>query len=392
MQKETTGTNAYPDTPAEAKLAQSQDNTVLYVKKPYGYCVSAANPRAGKTLVLYSTTKAITEGTCTAEVSTFAGSGSSAYTDGKGTAAQFESPSGITAGSDGTLYVSDYHRIRKISSDGTVSFLSGSGTSGSLNGNAATAQFNQPGRLTLDSTGALYAVENFSHMIRKVDVSTGAVTTLVGADEKCNYSRGSTTDGLVSVARLDGPTGIIRDSAGTLYISEGNSQRIRSLLTTGTVSTYAGSGNLNACVASVAQPGYTNGDRLLAMFNNPTDIVVDKNDTLYVADAGNNAIRTISKSGVVSTLTNTLSGNQQPRAIAIDSQGTVYSAGYYGIFSVTPAGVVTTIAGSINAGGFTNGNPTAARFENIRDITLSADETALFVVDSSNYSIRKISL
>jgi len=390
--KDETGSTTYPTTPSEAKLAKSQDNTVTYISKPYGYCISGVNARTNKTFVIKSATKVISEGNCDVAVTTVAGS-TSGYLDGTGTAAQFAAPAGIAAGTDGTLYVSDRgnKRIRKISTDGTVSLLSGTGASGQTNGSATSSQYNQPGKLSLDSAGTLYVSDNSSHVVRKVNTSTGASSAFAGIGGVCNYGRGNYTDGTSAVAQLDGPLDIAIDSNGIFYIAESFSNRIRAVQPNGTVSTYAGSGALNSCLASSAAAGSANGDRLSATFSSMTDILIDKNDTIYVSESPNNDIRTISKDGIVSTFTSGLTGALQPKAMLMDNQGTIYTAGLHGIYSITPSGVISLVAGSVSFG-YADGSATTARFNTIGDISLSNDQTALYIADTANNRIRKLSL
>ena len=384
--------DTYPTVPSQAKLAQSAGNTVTYFSKPYGYCISGINPRTNKSFAIRSASKVIAEGNCDVTVTTFAGS-TSGYQDGTGTAAQFAAPAGIIAGNNGTLYVSDRgnKRIRQISQDGTVSLLSGTGVSGQTNGPATTSQFDQPGKLSIDASGTLYVSDGSNHVVRKINTSTGATSFFAGIGGRCNFGRGNLTDGSSSVARLDGPIDIASDSKGVFYIAENLSKRVRAVQQNGTVSTYAGSGALNSCVDSSAATGDTNGDRLSAMFGSPTDILIDKNDTIYISDSPNNAIKMISKEGTVSPLTTNLNGAQQPKAIVMDAQGTIYSAGNHGIYSISPAGTIALVAGSAGQG-YVDGSATAARFNTINDITFNSDQTALYIADTANNRIRKLSL
>jgi|GEM_PF-3965092 len=384
--------DTYPTVPSEAKLAQSAGNTVIYVSKPYGYCVSGVNPRTNKVFSIRSASKVIAEGNCDVAVTTFAGS-TTGYQDGTGTAARFASPAGIAAGDNGTLYVSDRgnKRIRQISPEGIVSLLSGTGVSGQTNGSAATSQFNQPGKLTLDSAGTLYVSDGSGHMVRKINTSNGTTSAFAGIGGQCNYGRGNLTDGASSIARLDGPVDVASDSKGVFYLVEHLSNRVRAIQPDGSVSTYAGSGALNSCVDSSAVTGNTNGPRLSAMFGSPTDILIDRNDMIYISDSPNNAIRTITKEGVVDTFTSNLTGGAQPKAMVMDARGTIYSAGNHGIYSISPAGVVALVAGSAGQG-YVDGSATAARFNTIGDITFNADQTAIYIADTSNNRIRKLSL
>ncbi len=202
------------------------------------------------------------------EVTTFAGSGSSGSTDGAATSARFSNPWGITT--DGTnLYVADYsnHRIRKIViSTGVVSTLAGS-SSGFADGTGTSAKFNSPFGITTDGTN-LYVVDRSNHKIRKIVISSGAVTTLAG-------SSSGFADGTGTSARFSSPDGISTDGAN-LYVGDTSNHKIRKIvISTGAVTTLAGS-----------TYGFANGTATSAKFNSPRGVVV-AGSHLYVADHAN---------------------------------------------------------------------------------------------------------
>jgi hypothetical protein len=167
----------------------------------------------------------------TGEVTTFAGSGSSAYADGTGTGASFEEPTGVAVDEAGMIYVSDAGRIRKITPDGVVTTLAGSTASpaekGDVDGTGATARFNQPVGLTTDELGNVYIADAGNSRIRRIDAA-GNVTTIAGSGV-ATYA-----DGLDTKASFNYATGVAYGSNGALYVADWLDNRIRKLSVTGT--------------------------------------------------------------------------------------------------------------------------------------------------------------
>ena len=161
-------------------------------------------------------------------VTTLAGSGSSGYVDGVGSAAYFGAGHlNLAVDSLGTVYVSDdrNHRIRKISPLGNVTTLAGSGTSAFLDGVGTAASFYYPYGIAVDSNGAVYIGDTWNHRIRKVS-PLGNVTTLAGS------GNGEFADGVGSAASFQNPNGVAIDSNGTLYIGDAWNNRIRKITRT----------------------------------------------------------------------------------------------------------------------------------------------------------------
>jgi len=156
-------------------------------------------------------------------VTTLAGTGSTGSANGTGTSASFNSPYGITT--DGTnLYVADTenHLIRKIViSTGAVTTLAGTGSSGSANGTGTSASFNNPIVITTDGT-ILYVADNDNHLIRKIVISTGEVTTLAGTG-----SSGS-ANGTGTSASFYNPIGMTTDGTN-LYVADTSNNLIRKI-------------------------------------------------------------------------------------------------------------------------------------------------------------------
>ncbi|WP_051638328.1 IPT/TIG domain-containing protein [Maribacter sp. Hel_I_7] len=156
------------------------------------------------------------------EISRIAGDGTSGYVDGNGTSAKFSYPKDIAVDSNGNLYVTDNGNnvIRKISTSGDVSTFAGSTVSGFSNGTGAIASFNYPQGITIDSQDNLYVVDVGNHSIRKIDM-LGSVTTLAG-----NGISGFTS-GIGSQAMFNQPRGISIDTNGNLYVADSGNNSIR---------------------------------------------------------------------------------------------------------------------------------------------------------------------
>jgi sugar lactone lactonase YvrE len=264
----------------------------------------------------------------TVTVSTLAGNGIVGFLNGPGSSARFNNPSGIAVDSAGNVYVgdTDNHRIRKITTSGTVSTLAGTGTAGFLNGPGSSAKFKYPRGVAVDSAGNVYVADENNHRIRKITIvgTTVTVSTLAGT------GTGGFLDGPGSSALFKSPYGVAVDSAGNVYVVDYLNSRIRKIMTSGTtvtVSTLAG--NRSA--------GYADGPGSSAKFRYPTGIAVDSAGYIYVADEDNHSIRKITPGGTVSTIvgsgtagyaegTGTNSQFKYPFGVAVDSAGNVYVA------------------------------------------------------------------
>lgn len=268
-------------------------------------------------------------------VSTFAGSSSAGYADGAGTAAQFNKPYGLAIDKDSNIYVSDKgnHRIRKITPQGAVSTIIGSGTAGLVNAAGTAAQFNSPSAIALDGNGNLFVVDTLNHCIRKVSPQ-GIVTTVAGSGV-AGY-----IDSTGTAAQFNKPVGITFDTAGNLYVTDEGNNNIRKITPQGVVTTLAG----------LSVGGYVNGAGVTAQFNSPAFITIDNQGILYVADKSNNRIRQVTTNfGVVTTFAGGATAGYTdavaesalfngPTGIITDKNGVFYIADNDIIRKVVPSG------------------------------------------------------
>lgn len=212
-----------------------------------------------------------------AEVTTYAGSNLSWFADGNLASALFTiGISGIASDALGNVYVADTYnmRIRSISVSGNVSTIAGSDTAGSRNGKGASAQFYYPGGITIDRQGILYVTEPYRFRIRKI-TQDGTVSNFAGSGSFGH------TDADANTARFEFPVDVITDSQQNVYVLDNNC--IRRISAQGIVSTIAG-----------GPAGYADGEGSKAKFNSPAGLGIDIHDNIYVADFGNNRIRKIS--------------------------------------------------------------------------------------------------
>ena len=271
-------------------------------------------------------------------VATVAGTGTSGNTDGPIATALFDNPDDVILDLAGNLIVSERgnDRIRKIDlTAGTVSTVAGT-TAGFLDdANPLTAQFNNPYGLAVDASGNIYVADHANSKIRKIDATTGAVTTFAGSN------RGFRNDVDPLQARFNRPVDLAFNNAKTiLYVTEDSNRRIRQInMATGEVSTFAGSSR-----------GYLDHvDPLQAQFQSLHSLFVASNDDIYVSDRSGNKIRKIN--------------------------GTT--------------GEVTTVAGASGVGGFLDGDLEHALFRNPSGIVVDSAGDIL-VASRSNHTIRKI--
>lgn len=305
-----------------------------------------------------------------ATITTVVGTGASGPPSGDwgaATNATISGPWGLSLDGSGALYIADTgnNRIRKVDTNGIITTVAGTGGPGSTGdgGQAVAAALYSPRQVAVSRSGELFIADSFNHRIRKVDTS-GTITTVAGTGAAGNSGDG----GPATAAQLSQPSGVALDAAGNLYIADTANNRIRKVDTNGIIATIA---------ASLASP---------------KGIAVSRSNELYIADTSNNRICKVDTNGVLTTIVAAVSS---PSGIALSSNGELYLSGSsnHHIYEVDTNGAIITLAGKNTPGGYggDGGPATNALLNSPQGVALD-DPASLYIADTSNKRIRKLSL
>ncbi len=289
-------------------------------------------------------------------ISTIAGNGNPAYTGDNGPAASatLASPSGVALDGAGNLYIADNgnNAVRVIwAATGLITTIAGNGTQGGTGdgGPGTLATLNQPWSVALDPQGDIFIADTSNHRIRMICAvapgtvvngtvcpAAGDITTVAGNGFTLGDGNGafSGDNGPAAQAELNYPYAVGFDGKGNMYIADQFNERVRMVSPSGTITTFAGDGNV----------GYTGdgGPANKAELSAPSGVAVDAAGNVYIADSQNNAIRKVSSAnGSISTLAINKVGEyilpgQLPAQVSIsrpfspyiDGWGNVYFADY----------------------------------------------------------------
>ena len=334
-------------------------------------------------------------------INTVAGTGVNGYSGdgGPATTAQIYLPAGITFDGLGNYYIADEANnvIRKVNASGIISTIAGSGVSGGGGysgdgGQATVAELNNPTDLVIDPYGNIYIADNLNDVIRKVD-PFGIISTTAGT----GVSGYSGDMGPATLAKLYGPTSLVIDATGNLYVADQHNQAVRKIDLAGNISTVAGTGVI----------GYTGdgGPATNATFRFPTTLAIDKHNNLFISDQTNNCIRKVNSAGIISTVVGSgavgYSGDGGPATnaslnnvvgVAVDTFGNLYIGDEVNhvIRKVNTSGIIFTIAGIGTQGYSGDGGPaTACRLRGPWGAKVDIHGN-IFVADQYNHVIRKI--
>ncbi len=311
------------------------------------------------------------------------------HTDGTGANARFFNPTSAAVDGAGNVYVADGgdHTIRKISAGGVVTTFAGSsGQGGSADGSGSSALFLYPYAVAVDGSGNVYVADSGNNNIRKITAG-GSVSTLAG-----NAGLTGSSDGTGSSALFNAPQGIAVDGSGNVYVADTDNSSIRKVTEAGVVTTLAG---------SPGQTGGADGSGSSARFAYPAGLAVDSAGNIYVADFDNSTIRKVSPAGAVTTFAGTAGASgtsdgagaaarfNHPSGVTLDGAGNVYVAdtGNQTLREISPAGSVSTLAGNPGIGGSANGTGAGATFFYPAGIASTSGGT-VYIVDTGNHSVR----
>jgi trimeric autotransporter adhesin len=374
--------------------------TAAYLSDPTGVAIDSA----GNLFIAELNTNRIRKVTRKGIISTAVGKviGGFSGDGGAATAAHLSDPTGVAIDSAGNLLIVDSqnNRIRKVTRKGIISTVAGNGSSGFSGdgGLAAAAPLRNPTGVAVDSASNLFIADSGNNRICKV-TPEGIISTVAG-----NGASGFSGDGgLATAAKLNKPLGVAVDSAGNLYIADTGNNHIRKVTPEGIIITVAGNG-----ASGFSGDG---GLATAAKLNKPLGVAVDSAGNLYIADTGNNLIRKVTPAGIISTVAGPgtfdligINGDGGlatktpifPAGVAIDSAGNLYIAENNRIRKVTPAGIISTVAGDGTVGFSGDGGPataaqlTAAQLKAAKGVVVDSAGN-LYIADSGNNRIRKVS-
>lgn len=335
-------------------------------------------------------------------ITTVAGSAISAgYSgdNGPATKALLAGPIGVAVDRAGNLYIADSGNnvIREVSAaTGNISTIAGTGKPGfgGDGGGALSAMFNNPKGVAVDSSGNLLIVDGDNNRVRRI--SAGNISTIAGSTLLIG-------DGGSSIsARLSNPSGVAVDSAGNLYIADLAANRVRKVAPSGTMTTFAGTGQ-------TGESG-DNGPAASATLSSPSGVALDSTGNLYIASG--ESIRKVDLNGNISLLAGgaccayTGDGGQatkasllNPSSVAVDKPGNVYfnngvlvngvSTGER-VRRVSPDGIINTVAGNGTMGYSGDGGPALkAALGGLISLGVGPDGS-LYIVDTGNQRVRRV--
>ena len=337
-----------------------------------------------------------------AEISTILGTGKAGFSGDGGPSeeATIRGPFGVVRGPDGCLYVCDTynHCMRKIDAKGIVTTVAGTGGEKGYagdGGKATKALLNEPYEVRFDQAGDMYFVEMMNHLIRKVDMKTGKISTIAGTGEK-GFSG---DDGLAKNAKFNRPHSIQFGPSGDLYVCDIGNHRIRKIdMKTGKVSTFSGTGKKGKTLdgGKIGKVDL-NGPRAIDVVGNTMWLALREGNAVYRLILDKGTIHHVAGTGKKGFTGNggsaklaTLSG---PKGVAVGPKGNIYLAdteSHTVRMIDLEKGTMELIAGDGRKGDGPEGsNPKKCRMDRLHGVFVDKDG-AIYVGDTNTHRIRVI--
>jgi sugar lactone lactonase YvrE len=332
----------------------------------------------------YITKPKPTNPNATGQVTTYAGTGAPGSAEGPRHEARFGDPFGVAVDRRGNVLVSDgaTNRLRLITPQGEVKTLAGS-SEGDADGPALEAQFNTPSAIAFDAAGNLIIADTSNNRIRKLSADYQTVSTIAGSGTQ------GFKDGTADEAQFDGPVGVAVDRQGNIYVADAYNDRVRKITADGNVSTFASALDAEGAVA--------------IKLDTPCGVAVDALGNVFIADTGNDEIRKVTPAGEVVSLINNdfikrtgglvdiYKMSTRPIGLTATHDNFVYFTTAAGcrVGRINADESISLVAGS--KAGYADGTGEQAQFNRPSGIALDR-EGNLFVADSQNYLVRKVTL
>ncbi|WP_052862870.1 NHL repeat-containing protein [Streptomyces niger] len=331
-------------------------------------------------------------------ISTLAGTGrpASAGDGGPAVHAALHQPRALALDNAGNLYVAEWkgHRVRRITPDGLITTVAGTGERGFAGdgGPATAALLAEPGGLAVDSHGAVFVADYWNHRVRRISPD-GVITTIAGTGEPGHGGDG----GPAAAAAFNEPRGLALDHVGNLYVAEWKGHRVRRITPDGLITTVAGTGEPGFGPDGVPGPD--------SALRNPIDVATDVNGNLYIADCWTHRVRRVTPAGLISTVAGTghpghdpdgrpavASRLEQPRGVDLDDAGNVYVADSLNqcVRLITPDGLITTVAGGV-PGHEEEGGPALGADLYLPRALVVGRNGSLIIAESDSNRVRRIS-
>ena len=337
-----------------------------------------------------------------AEISTILGTGESGFSGdgGPATQAKMNGPFGVVRGPDGCLYVCDTynHCMRKIDAMGIVSTVAGLGGKKGYKGDggvATKALLNEPYEVRFDKAGDMYFVEMMNHVIRKVDMKSGKISTIAGTGEQGFSGDG----GAAKNARFNRPHSIQFGPEGNLYVCDIGNHRIRKIdMKSGRISTFSGTGKKEKTIdGGKISKVHLKGPRAIDVVGNTMWLALREGNAVYRLELDKGTIHHVAGTGKKGFTGNggpakqaTLSG---PKGIAVGPKGNIYLAdteSHTVRMIDLKTGKLELIAGDGKKGDGPEGqDPKKCRMDRLHGVYVDKDG-AIYVGDTNTHRIRVI--